>query len=449
MAARFNRRSALALLALVGIAFGRGGEPAANVIDTSDALVVGAHHVSRYLAAKYFGRFFESACLREGHAPSPGEIAAWWRGYIAKHIVIACAQDAGFRQNPEVSEAVRGMEEQVLTQASGPYYRVLCDAHPDLREMVEKTAALCGSSEMHCIVERFSDPMAEPRLLGSGFRSYGRLTQDRLLIRCIGDSGVDRLDANLRWPFRPVPELQETIATTPLGVWTRADLPLGVYYVMVLSRRTQAKLPGPEPREIAAALSEMVFERHHLEVIQDLGFTLSDAGARALLAICLQVPRFQLRFPASLLSGLRATTLYRCTAGPAVRTVTIGDYCDRFNRSVIRELPRDWNAMRRSAEDMAVAESDLAAARSLGIDRTAQFREDRKGYADLVALALFEKQRWGHAVDNLDARTKMKRLEEEEMQLALQLKDRYRVVEHIDYSKYGLPGQGTRPIWGS
>jgi hypothetical protein len=48
--------------------------------------------------------------------------------------------------------------------------------------------------------------------------------------------------------------------------------------------------------------------------------------------------------------------------------------------------------LRRQCEDMAQEELDYRAAKELGIDRTAQFTEDRKGFTGLQVLDLYERE---------------------------------------------------------
>ncbi|HYP18063.1 MAG TPA: hypothetical protein VEQ65_12700, partial [Opitutus sp.] len=92
------------------------------------------------------------------------------------------------------------------------------------------------------------------------------------------------------------------------------------------------------------------------------------------------------------LSTFADQTLCRYRIGAEAFAMTAEEFRATFNQWFIRRIPRDIGALRRAAEDMVVEELDFREARARGIDRTAQFVEDRRGFGGFHVLDLFERE---------------------------------------------------------
>lgn len=129
-----------------------------------------------------------------------------------------------------------------------------------------------------------------------------------------------------------------------------------------------------------------------VRLLQECRFSASSETLASLLAAL--TPPFH--------RGLLPAEADVAALGPAViasyefegthREITAADFVRDFRQGIARLAPRDLAGLREQVEDMAVAEHDLAEARRLGLDRTPQFLEDRRNFALIQALGLYERE---------------------------------------------------------
>jgi hypothetical protein len=74
------------------------------------------------------------------------------------------------------------------------------------------------------------------------------------------------------------------------------------------------------------------------------------------------------------------------------RRITAVDFVHDFQQGVARLAPRDAASLQGQIEDIVIAEHDLGEAKRLGLEQMPQFLEDRRGFALIQALGLYEQE---------------------------------------------------------
>lgn len=402
---RLRRSLAAALrsgcLILLSAAGSRG-----QAVDTRPAIEIGPYHVSHYIVGKYYGRYAAGLSQSRHRAVTPAEAQAWLDQYIAKQEIIADLLARGLFDHPAVRHAVDLMEQHMLTQTEGPLYAQLLADHPAPSEAVLRRRYIDGSRPTDCLVVAFADQGTRDQLIGADFLPASRTEQLRRLHAAETRPGVRYFEGTVRWPFDPFPEIGDTLLAAEENVWTPFNDPdFGAY--LILKRHVGP--PGREnferdraafARHVAYVDKQIFVHRRHAALLRAAKFQLDETTVGKLAAVLARLdPANELIPPAAVPAG----TLYHFEPAGRPVDVTTLNWVTRWNGQFIRHVPRSVAEVQTAAEDDAAWHLDLRAARALGIDRTPQFVEDRKGYAALQALDYYEQHELAPAIAIPDA----------------------------------------------
>ncbi len=377
------------LLALFAATFARAQAP----VDVRPAIEIGSYRVSHYLVVKYYGRYANGVMQREHRTPTPAETQAWLDHYVAQQAIVANQQTQGAFTDPEVRRAVTTMEEHMLTQSEGPFYAQLLAHTPPPSDAALRSRYTAGSRPTDCIVVAFPDAAARERFLGTDFAQAERAEQLRRVRAMQAQPEVHFFEGSVMWPFEPFPEIGDRLIAARLNEWEQIDDPeFGAYLIL----KSQAGAPvrsNYERDQAAFARHAMLVDRltfvrrRHAALLRSAHFHL-DNGAAARLATVLAAAGIRNELaPTTTLSD---EPLYRFEIDGVQIAVTSRALGEHLNGEFMRHLPRSAAEVRSAAEDDAVHQLDLRAARALGIDRAPQFVEDREGYTDLQVLNAYE-----------------------------------------------------------
>lgn len=116
---------------------------------------------------------------------------------------------------------------------------------------------------------------------------------------------------------------------------------------------------------------------------------LAEPAAERLAARLAALPAGTTQIPAE---AADRAALFAYDLGAGRVEVSGERFATYFNGLFIRRLPRNAADLRRAVEDSVIEECNLREARERGLDRTPQFIEDKRGFAGLQALELFERE---------------------------------------------------------
>jgi hypothetical protein len=395
-----RRRGCILGLLLFGsyIVYGAtGSELDGTFVDRSPALEIGHYRVTNYITSKYYCRYIDGIEQSYHRSATVAEQHDWFKAFIARNVVIAYAQSLGYHKRGEVLKCVNQMERHMLTQSQGPYYIYMYGQQAAASKALTQLYHDNRSTEVDCLVAQFKDDAQSIDSLGSDFLALSESEKELRVKACAASDDVEVLDTNLSWPFKPIGELASLLLTVPVGIWLKEKVPsFGTYLILIRSRH--AKPPtgiGESDAQFLSTLKqstdELFFQRHHNNLIINSSFTFFPETANRVVDVCANLNGNAYIIPEDSMNSFINLPLFRFMVGSELKIVTTHEYAAYFNDQFLRSIPRDLPALRKSAEDMAVAELDIRAARKMGIDQTEQFQEDREGYSALVALDLFEK----------------------------------------------------------
>ena len=367
-------------------------------IDQTDAIVIGAHHVSHYLVEKYFTRFVQDFNQAHGHLPTTTECAQWTQQFAAQQTIVAEAEKLGYAERPEVVDMVSRMERQMLTSPTGPFYRYLLEhagalAEPAMRASCEQLALL-----RDLIVVHFDTTKDAERLLGTDIETCSAEEAMRRLSNCKGTAGVEYRDGEMPWPFYPCQEVSDAIENAAIGRWIKSSGDgSGIYYLYVRGTKPNPNLQGLHETVATGYIEfikgQLLQRQRRQSLLRESGYSPSLETFAELTEVLRNLIDSAATIPADAVAPIAKHTLcsYRYNQGAA--TVTVEDYQRYFNALFVRQFPRSLSEVRSTVESLVASDLDFRAAKSLRIDLEPQFDQDRQGFKGFQELALFEKER--------------------------------------------------------
>ena len=156
---------------------------------------------------------------------------------------------------------------------------------------------------------------------------------------------------------------------------------------------TNASMPFEDYlRMIQANDLKVAVENHRNAVLDEIQFRLEQENCGELLERLRNLPPVPADIPPGLLENENLLLASYNKAGQ-IQPVVASEWIHYFSLLFIRSIPTRDATLRRSIEDMVIAEIDIRAARTLGLDQESQFVEDRKHFLNAQALDWFEKER--------------------------------------------------------
>jgi hypothetical protein len=361
------------------------------------AFIVGCRPVSSYLLKKYLRRYEEEYLREHGVPLIAQERSAWYEQFIAQQTIIAHAEALGYFDRAEVCGVVTKMERNMLTQQVGPFYQQLFTREPradeEPRALYERSLTF-----LDCVIVRIANDTDSQRLLGSDFETQPTAVLEKRIEELRNVPGVEVASGWLRWPFFPFTEITRDIEQMEPGKWsTLKSVPFGSYHILVRTTRRMPLGAFESERQVLESFAKYLHEntvirRHRLELLAKAGLEI-DSEALATLELLVQrsqVLNNYISLPDA--EPQAGRKLYSYQLGGDLRLVTVAEFVGKVNERFVRRVPRTPTEIWKLVQDLVVEEYDLAEARSLGLDATPQFTEDRAGFAGFQALDLFERE---------------------------------------------------------
>lgn len=361
----------------------------------SPALVIGDYNVSSYLVRKYFDRFLADSKRQTGHPASISDREDWFRHFTVNQAIIAHLFAIGYASRPDVVEETKRMEEHILTDRDGPFYKSIIKAKlsisgSDISRSIEKL-----SKELDLTVVSFpSRDDARPDL-GDSFEKLPPEMQMQRIAASRQNIEADFSEGWISWPFQPFSWASDAIMGAPIGRWITLDAPEGFCAFVVHAERY---LPRIDAQSALAGLRPVIVRM------------TEDAYVRALRARELREAKLQLNckviamFAERVLrTGTPMDILHRPTYSDIMdaplckfnfeghrHLLTVAEFIDHFDRRYIRLLPTSIQGVRREIQSIVCEELDLVRAREAGVSREYVFEQDRFGFQGFQALASYE-----------------------------------------------------------
>ncbi|HEY8993489.1 MAG TPA: peptidylprolyl isomerase [Lacunisphaera sp.] len=386
-------KAAVLVLALSGVGLVHGSTAD---IDTTDALVIGTHHVSAYRVEKSYRRFAAS----KGASPAGGLRAevtrAWLDRFLIDQVLTAQALKEGYGERSEVTGEVRRMERNMLTQFSGPFYEHLRSAAASQPAPIAPASLRQSGFDVEILRAPIDAPIA--RQIRDGFGSGASPDQEPDLLAIDASGQAEHFSGSIAWPFEPFEEIAEVIGSAPVGQWQKFSTEDAVLIFRVRSVQPMA-IPPADQAEPSAELAQFLDQRRiqkerQRRIVRESGLTLDwPAVQRWVDRLVSSHPDPLLPLDQATAAEMLKTTLASFRNGKTSQTVTVADYISHYNDLYMRRLPRNPLDVLDAIRTMIVAQRDVDEAREIGIDRELKFSEDRRNYRDLLALDLYVKER--------------------------------------------------------
>jgi len=366
-------------------------------IDPRPALVIGDWEISHYLIDKYFTRYVTEFRQRHHHDPDSAKKSAWFDEFFAKQIVIAQVAASGYVDRSEIRQNVARMERHMLTQSYGPFYQQLFSPAPVPEEKLKALHSMALIT-VDLIIARFGDAASEAKWLETDFSRQSVDEQTRRIMKCRDLGAVEISDGARSWPFAPFFEMADTIDTAASGRWLRHSEPnWGIYYILVRGARSRVLENSADGltdfKVFAGYVQRETFARkRRLELLTSAAFAFEITAGQRAIKLWTDRSSADGRLAELPPESLAEAPLFHYRVDNSEITVCVETYRRHFNELFIRKVPRTLAELRLSAEDFVVEEFDFRAAKAQGIDTTAQFVEDRRGFLGFQLLDLFEKE---------------------------------------------------------
>lgn len=367
--------------------------PILTEVDTRPALSAGSYTVSRYLAWKYFDRHVASLPAREIPASDRG---AWIERFRAEQVVIARAMQLGYAERPDVLDVVQRVERTILTQRSGPYYRRLFETKPaseeHLREIFRHQYIVAKGW-----IARFPSAELATTILGEDFARCTLQEQTRRIEACASNDRVAMRSGMFTWPYSPFIEIGEFLVTHPKGrTLEHRDQSGWIYWIHLDPIQEMPNGDFFVERERFATTvqrfsEEAMIERTRLRILREKSPRI-EPTAELLLGRLRVAGNEANLISADLVADLGKKVLFTYPGDMGVETMTVSSFCSWNNQRFIRRIPRSFPQLREDIETFVIDETVHREAIKTGLDRTAQFLEDRRGFLGYQVLETYKKE---------------------------------------------------------
>lgn len=368
-----------------------------KTVDRSPALTIGEYAISHYILDKNFNQFAGPFRAR-GAAPPAAETAAWFRQFVARHVLQAelCAQ--GYGDRPEVRSVVERMSRTILTQSNGPLYAALHREEPVAETRLEAEHRLSARVFDALLVRFANEAAARDRLGLPSVAVAPSVTALQAIARGSADPAIDAFEGEIAWPFHPFEEITDLLGQADAGKLVGPiDRPLGLYYILVRgeSRRSVPSFAVARQNLLSAirhtdlALAQRLRRREILEKIQ---FTPERRGLAQLWAYLSGGEHRADTIDEQRSSAATRLPLATYLDSGTRRELTARDFVRWFNQRFLRQLPRDRAALATAVQDLVIEEFDYRDALAARLDREPKFIEDRRNFELNQIRALYEEE---------------------------------------------------------
>lgn len=364
--------------------------PSETTIDQRSALTIGNYSISHYIIEKYYRRYADSVLQEKHRPPTVEENTLWFEDFRAKQTVIAHAESLGYLEREDIRKIVDRMERHMLSRPNGMFYKWHSGTKPTSDADFARITALLPIL-VDSTIARFNSDSSVEACLGPSFSSLSTEDQTRMILGC-QSQGIELTAEPKHWPFLPFAELSEVLVKTDPGSWVRhVDPALGVYFIFIRSVKT---IPAPNfPNSFLRQMNEQILARHRrVSLLVSSGFSINESIAAQMLDSIKMNSAGAGQLTDALFQAIGSEVLFRYRIGDENIAVTVEAYRRQFNDQFVRRTPQSLADFCRGVEDMVVKDFDVRAAREQGLHKTAQFVEDRRGFAGFQALALYEEE---------------------------------------------------------
>lgn len=366
-------------------------------VDRTIVFSAGSLEVSRYQYLKNELRFEQKVQEEEGRAPTESERAAWRDLFAARTIVIAKAKSQGYAERSEIQELVSTMEEYMLTQTEGPFYRSLYKKSPTTPERVEALYRL-NDRRVKGVAVRFDREMDAEEVLGSDFSACKREEKVARLGRARLNSRAVYWQGSMTWPFEPFSESGERIHELDTnGMIENERSGQGFLYFYV--QKAESITPyGLDARREAFAAFVTEFDKHRVQqsrrasVVSQIHFDWDASSAEKWLACIQGNITGEAWIDDRAVSRAGSLPLATYLVRGQKLCITNQDWQRWFNRRFVRAVPHSTREMGDSLVTMVVEKIDLDEARAQGLDCAPQFLEDRQNFLNYQVLDAYERE---------------------------------------------------------
>jgi hypothetical protein len=387
----------LTILCLAAISGSCVAKAAPQPVDLRPALVVGTRPISGYIFDKYYRRFVQTIGLEQQRPPSPAEAKAWLEHFLAQQIVTTEAESLGYLEHPEVQHTVARMERHMLMQPDGPLFQVI--AAPVIHSDEElKTLYASSARRIDGVFARFEDEQELEEALGKDFAIQSSDEQTRRIQRCQTRPTVQVFEGRLSWPYEPFGEIATVLANAEAGHWIRHHEPdLGTYFFFVRAEAMRSLGPFEQARPafgrmVTTVHGQMARKRYRLEQLFRAKLSLDAAMGERTLQLYRDLPKDSSALPELKDAALAPATLFRYRDGAETVVVSVDAFYRWFNDKLLRRALVSTADLYETVEDYVVEALSLKLIHQEGWDESPQFAEDRRGFAALQVLDLYERE---------------------------------------------------------
>lgn len=367
-----------------------------EMVDLRPALTIGTRSVTHYAFTKYHHRFVLIFTSEHRCRPSREATEAWLERFLTKQMVITKAVSLGYLERPAVKRTVMRMERHMLMEPDGPLFEKV--AAPPARTEKELRRIFAASARtIDGLFVRFRDERSLEEALGRDFKTLPLAEQMRQVRQAGKREGAQVFDGHLGWPYAPFSEIAPVLAAAKVGRWERhrePDIGVYLYFVRSVSMRPLGSFEhswvafGRMVKEVDARVA---MKRYRMEQLNRASVSEEASAGERLLRICQALPLGAPSLPAIADPDPATATFFSYRNGAVRIRVSVDAFRRWFNDKFVRRIPRSAGELRAEVEGYVIEQRSLKLAFGDGLDAEPKFAEDRREFAALQALDLYER----------------------------------------------------------
>lgn len=364
-------------------------------VDLRPAVKVGRDEVSRYLAFKFYRRYCGALQAREKRNPSETETRRWWDTFVAQQVIISHLEAQGYERRPDVRAAVDTMERHML----GLLGAAAETAAPSFSDADWAGAYSALGIRVDFICAEFPDASIGNRLLGTDFDSLPLRDQTERIMGAEGREGTTLFEGARMWPYSPLVQISERIATAQAGPWLRISEPGDPTLYLLRLRNRYERDPGwtgpgreafgKEWRYVAQATAAL---RRRRRLLHQAAFAVDLHLAQRLCDATAGHMTDHMQIPAAAIGPIADRALCAYNLSTHRQVVSVADFARYYNAQYLRSAIRNNTEVAELARDLAMEAFNVEIARARAFDRTPQFVQDRLGFRRAQMLAAYERE---------------------------------------------------------